>query len=123
MKYTLHVNLVKYLDMGTRSLPENKHVKLGVTSFTPAFHPRLFLSSPNLNYIICVGAIILYLDMILIVIPSTNKAVVSICATCIHGLHPLAILSVMEPSLSRCSECTISIATLHLRRRYVDLSL
>ena len=41
--------------------------------------PRLIrLSSPNLNYIICVGAVILYLDMILLVIPSTDERVVSI---------------------------------------------
>jgi gamma-aminobutyric acid type B receptor len=48
--------------------------------FNTLFRQRklIRLSSPNLNYIICVGAIILYLDMILLVIPSTDRMVVSV---------------------------------------------
>ena len=46
---------------------------------SPSISYRLIrLSSPNLNNIICIGAIILYLDMILLVIPSTDRTDVSV---------------------------------------------
>jgi gamma-aminobutyric acid type B receptor len=48
--------------------------------FNTIFRQRklIRLSSPNLNYLICAGAIILYLDMILLVIPSTDMMVVTV---------------------------------------------
>ena len=36
------------------------------------------LTSPNLNYLICTGAIILYIDIYFYVIPSTDQKAVTV---------------------------------------------
>ena len=58
-----------------------------VSHSTPPPTPRLFpprlirISSHNLNYFIAVGAIILYVDIILSVIPTTNPDAVAVLCT------------------------------------------
>ncbi len=46
--------------------------------FSFVYHSLIKLSSPNLNYLIGVGAIILYLDIYLQVIPTTDPYVVEV---------------------------------------------
>ena len=59
---------------------------------TPLYHRLIRLSSPNLNYIIGLGAIILYLNVISFVIPTTNADFVSVLCNVswskLQGLSP-----------------------------------
>ena len=62
----------------------DKHSSLWITipSYLSSLPPRLIrLSSPNLNYLIGVGAIVLYTDVIFAVIPTTNPDVVAVICT------------------------------------------
>ena len=50
------------------------------------------LTSPNLNYAIGVGAFMLYVDVILLVVPTTNRDVISVlCNVRIASLLPCTI--------------------------------
>ena len=42
------------------------------------FYRLIRLSSPNLNYLIGIGAIVLYIDICFFVIPSTDKVTVTV---------------------------------------------
>ena len=58
----------------TKVSPNVKHPKIIITVFDSMSHRVVRLSSPNLNYLIGFGAILLYVNAYLLVFPSSNQS-------------------------------------------------
>ena len=58
-------------------------------------HRLIRLSSPNLNYITGLGAVILYINVIIIVIPTTDEdgAIILCSVRAVHNVYTLCLLS------------------------------
>lgn len=73
--------------IGDTNLPVNFHWQYAIAIAFLFFSYRLVrLTSPNLNYLIGTGAIILYVDIYFFVIPTTNQVAVTVFCNVSHSL-------------------------------------